>query len=73
MTVRPSDPIMEIAERVTYCFSESGYAFIEDEQVEALADALTSFLETAGIPIQAQIAVEGRTARRATDDGTEES
>jgi hypothetical protein len=49
MTVRLSDPIMGIAERVTYCFSESGYAFIEDDQVEALADALTSQAGTAAI------------------------
>src|SRR3954447_24398029 len=73
MTAHQSDRIMQITERVTYCFSESGYAFVEDDQVEALADALASFLQTAGIPIQAQAAVEGRTARRATDDGTEES
>ena len=63
MTARQSDPIMQIAEKVTYCFSESGYAFIEDDQVEALADALTRFLQTARIPTRSGLVVEGRTGR----------
>jgi hypothetical protein len=59
MTVQHRDPIMEIAERVTYCFSQSGYAFIEDDHVEALAYALASFLRTAGIPTHVGTAAEG--------------
>jgi hypothetical protein len=63
MTARRSDPIMQTAERVTYCFSESGYAFIEDDQVEALADALTRFLQTARILTRTGVVVDGRTGR----------
>jgi hypothetical protein len=54
MTIQHSDPIVEIAERVTYCFSQSGYAFIEDDKVDALAVALTSFLQTEGIPVHSE-------------------
>lgn len=44
------DPIKDIAEQVADCFAEQGYAFVEDDKVVALANALQSFLEVAGIP-----------------------
>jgi hypothetical protein len=66
MTVHREDPIMEIAEKVTYCFSQSGYAFVEDDEVEALAEALRSFLHTSGIPIHVGTAVESPAAPRDT-------
>jgi hypothetical protein len=50
MTILSNDPIVTIADQVTYCLSQCGYAFVEDDKVEALADTLKSFLKTAGIP-----------------------
>ncbi|MCA2216285.1 hypothetical protein [Jidongwangia harbinensis] len=47
-----TDPITEIAEQVADCFSERGYAFVEDDHIEALAETLKCFLKTAGIPVQ---------------------
>jgi hypothetical protein len=58
MTVSPADPIMTIADNVTYYLSQSGYAFVEDDKVAALADALRSFLEAAGIPVDPATAAE---------------
>ena len=46
-----SEPIQRIAQQVADCFSESGYAFVEDDQLGILAAALTSFLIAANIPI----------------------
>jgi hypothetical protein len=51
MAVLSNDPILRIANQVTYCLSQCGYAFVEDDQVEALADTLKSFLNAAGIPV----------------------
>jgi hypothetical protein len=51
MTVLSSDPMLTIADQVTYCLSQCGYAFVEDDKVEALADTLKSFLKTAGISV----------------------
>jgi glyoxylate utilization-related uncharacterized protein len=51
MNVVNGDPLLVIADRVTYCLSECGYAFIEDDKVDALADTLKAFLKAAGIPI----------------------
>jgi hypothetical protein len=45
------DPMCRIAQQVADCFSGDGYAFVEDDQVEALAVALASFLVDAGIPV----------------------
>lgn len=45
------DPLMVAADRVTYCLAEDGYAFVEDDQVAALAEALRAFLEGAGIAV----------------------
>ncbi|RZU51741.1 hypothetical protein EV385_3574 [Krasilnikovia cinnamomea] len=53
MNANGCDPLIEIAEKVAFCFSERGYAFVEDDKVEALADTLGSFLKTAGIPVHA--------------------
>ena len=51
MSTSANDPIIGIAATVAYCFSRDGYAFIEDEHLEALADTLKSFLKTAGISV----------------------
>ncbi|GAB1645398.1 hypothetical protein [Krasilnikovia sp. MM14-A1259] len=51
MDAQDDDPMVAIAEQVTYCFSERGYAFVEDDKVQALADALRSFLEAEGIVV----------------------
>ncbi|WP_412748168.1 hypothetical protein [Krasilnikovia sp. M28-CT-15] len=51
MNAPSCDPLIDIAEQVAFCFSERGYAFVEDDKVEALADTLRSFLKTAGIPV----------------------
>ncbi|BFU46603.1 hypothetical protein [Krasilnikovia sp. MM14-A1004] len=51
MDVEHTDPMMEIAEQVTYCFAERGYAFVEDDKVAALADTLRAFLKTGGVAV----------------------
>jgi len=51
MGVLSNDPMIGIADAVAYCFSQPGYAFVEDDKLEALADTLRSFLKTAGIPV----------------------
>ncbi|WP_412743361.1 hypothetical protein [Krasilnikovia sp. MM14-A1004] len=51
MNAQSCDPLIEIAEQVAFCFAERGYAFVEDDKVEALADTLRSFLKAAGIPV----------------------
>jgi hypothetical protein len=64
MTVLSSDPMLTIADQVTYCLSQYGYAFVEDDKVEALADTLKSFLKTAGIPINEEEAAAHLARRR---------
>jgi len=49
MTVHNSDPLWPVAERVADCFSEHGYAFVEDDKLEALAAALRFFLTATGM------------------------
>jgi len=49
--IQSCDPMHRIAHQVADCLSESGYAFIEDDKLEALAAALTSFLNEADVPI----------------------
>jgi len=46
------DPLWGIAEQVADCFSERGYAFVEDDKPGALAAALRLFLTDAGIPVK---------------------
>jgi hypothetical protein len=58
MSVTTGDPMIAIADSVAYCLSQCGYAFIEDDKVEALADTLKSFLKTADIPVDATAAAE---------------
>jgi len=51
MTADVAHPLREIAVRVANCLSERGYAFVEDDEIDTLADALHAFLTTAGIPL----------------------
>ncbi len=51
MIAQVDDPLMRIAEQVADCFSESGYAFVEDDMVETLAAVLHTFLTVVGIPV----------------------
>lgn len=44
------DPLLNAAQRVADCFSQYGYAFIEDDKLNVLASALQGFLSTARIP-----------------------
>ncbi|MFG1988409.1 hypothetical protein ACGFJ7_00310 [Actinoplanes sp. NPDC048988] len=52
-TEQDREPIWRIAGQVADCFSESGYAFVEDDKLEALSADLTSFLSEAEIPVSA--------------------
>ena len=45
------NPIMDIAVSVACTLSDAGYAFVEDDKLEALADTLGSFLRSAEIPV----------------------
>jgi hypothetical protein len=47
---------MDIARSVAYAFSDEGYAFVEDDKLEALAEVLTSFLKAADIPVDQELA-----------------
>ena len=58
------DPILRIAQQVADCFSENGYAFVEDDKLEALATALTSFLKDAGIPVNIVASALPKVARK---------
>jgi hypothetical protein len=40
-----------ISQQVADCFSENGYAFVEDDKLEALAAVLTLFLADAEISV----------------------
>jgi hypothetical protein len=51
VSVLSNDPMVDIADTVAYCFSQRGYAFIEDDEIDALAETLRAFLRTAGIAI----------------------
>jgi hypothetical protein len=46
-------PLRHIAEQVAGCFAASGYAFIEEDRIDALTATLGSFLEVTGIPVNA--------------------
>ncbi|MEU4693729.1 hypothetical protein [Actinoplanes sp. NPDC023714] len=46
-----NDPIDEIAEKVADLFAARGYAFVEEDHLEALAAVLSAFLLTAGIAV----------------------
>ena len=50
-----ADPLLRIAEQVADCFSEQGYAFVEDDKLEGLAAVLRSFLMVAGIPVKTPV------------------
>jgi len=51
VTAQEADTLRRDAERVADCFAESGYAFIEDDKIEGLAEALKSFLSATDIPV----------------------
>jgi hypothetical protein len=51
MNTRDIDPLHRIAERVADCFAESGYAFVEDDKIDVLAELLGMFLTDAGIRV----------------------
>lgn len=51
MDVQSQNPIAVIAGQVADCLAERGYAFVEDDKLGKLADALTAFLHAAAIPI----------------------
>jgi hypothetical protein len=53
MAIQNGDPLWRVADRVADCLSEHGYAFVEDDKLEALAAVLRSFLTAAGIPVNA--------------------
>jgi hypothetical protein len=57
------DPMLIIADSVTDSLSQCGYAFVEDDKVEALADTLKSFLKAAGIPAHPEEAARTLSAR----------
>jgi hypothetical protein len=50
------DALRQIAEHVADCFSDRGYAFIEDDKIDDLADLLGAFLTAADIPVDTPVA-----------------
>jgi hypothetical protein len=52
-----TDPMIDIADAVSALLADGGVAFVEDDHVEALADTLSAFFKTAGIPIDQALAV----------------
>jgi hypothetical protein len=71
VTVPRSDPMLIIAESMNDILSECGYAFVEDDKIEALADTVRSFLKTAGIPVDPVTAARNLAARPAYTSPTE--
>jgi hypothetical protein len=59
MVVPIDDQLTRIAGQVADCFSASGYAFVEEENLETLAAALRRFLTEARIPVNAGSASYG--------------
>ena len=51
MSTQNGDRLRRIAEKVADCFSEHGYAFVEDDKIDGLTTVLRSFLTVAGIPV----------------------
>jgi len=50
-SVGDDDALRHIAVQVADCFADSGYAFVEEDQIDGLAATLRSFLELADIPV----------------------
>ena len=46
-----NDPLHRLAEQVADCFADSGYAFVEQDEIDGLAVMLNSFLTVASIPV----------------------
>jgi hypothetical protein len=44
------DVLRHVAERVADCIADTGYAYVEDDNIEGLVATLGSFLTVAGIP-----------------------
>ena len=51
MVAQIDDPLMRVAAQVADSLSTAGYAFVEDDRIEALAAFLQTFLTVAGIPV----------------------
>ncbi|MEU4424184.1 hypothetical protein AB0F81_26455 [Actinoplanes sp. NPDC024001] len=51
MGTASDDLLHEVAEQVADSLSQRGYAFVEDDKIEALTATLQAFLQTAGIPL----------------------
>ncbi|MEU4557192.1 hypothetical protein AB0F72_02300 [Actinoplanes sp. NPDC023936] len=45
------DPLRDAAQRVADCWSQGGYAFVEDDRIDGLATTLRAFLHVAAIPM----------------------
>jgi hypothetical protein len=52
-----NDPILAIADHVANTIANYGYAFVEGEHLDGLATALQTFLSSAGIPVNPELAV----------------
>jgi|tagenome__1003787_1003787.scaffolds.fasta_scaffold20036812_2 hypothetical protein len=76
MTALHADPMMDVASAVSALFGDTGYAFVEDDQLDALADTLKAFLKTAGIPTddaRAAAFYRGVDAGQATPTGNDDA
>ena len=51
MTDSKTDPMIDIAQAIASLFGHIGFAFVEDQHLEALAGALRAFFEATGIPV----------------------
>lgn len=58
MTGSRTDPMIDIAQAIANMFGHIGFAFVEDQHLEALAGALRAFLEARKIPIDEDRAAE---------------
>ena len=61
---QPDDPILAIADKVADMIAYCGYAYVEEEHLIGLATALRSFLSSAGIPVNPELAVAHLRERR---------
>ena len=53
MDVPDNDSLRRMAEQVADCLAERGHVFVEDDQLERLAEALRSFLMAGGFSMPA--------------------
>lgn len=52
-----TDPMIDLALAFSTLVGQIGFAFVEDEHLEVLADALREFFTSVGIPINEEMAV----------------